>query len=157
MPIVRVRPFNHTGPRQSPLFVCSDFARQVAEIELGLRPPRMVVGNLKVQRDFSDVRDIARGYHLLLEKGEPGEVYHLGSGRVVAVGDILQMLLSGCSKKVEVVVDPARVRPGESAAVWGDISRAEKVGGWRREYPLETTLRDLMFSWEDKLTSSAVP
>ena len=86
MPIVRVRPFNHTGPRQSPGFVCSDFARQVAEIERGLRPPRISVGNLDVQRDFSDVRDIVRGYHLLLEKGTAGEVYQLGSGRPVAIG-----------------------------------------------------------------------
>ncbi|MBI4166765.1 MAG: GDP-mannose 4,6-dehydratase [Acidobacteria bacterium] len=153
MPIVRVRPFNHTGPRQSPSFACSDFALQVAEIELGLRAPRIVVGNLNVQRDFSDVRDIVRAYHLLLEKGEAGEVYQLGSGRAVAVGDILRMLQSGCSKKIEIVVDPARLRPDESVTVWGDTSKAEEATGWHREYPLETTLRDLRIYWEHRLSA----
>jgi len=76
-----LRPFNHIGPRQSEGFVCSDFARQFAEIDRGLRPPTLTVGNIKVRRDFSDVRDIVRGYWLLLEEGEPGEVYELGSGR----------------------------------------------------------------------------
>lgn len=149
--VVRVRPFNHTGPRQSSAFVCSDLARQVAEIELGLRAPCITVGNLKVQRDFSDVRDIVRGYHLLLENGVAGEVYHLGSGRPVAIEVIVRMLLDECSKKVEVVVDPARLRPGEAVALWGDTFKAEDTVGWRREYPLECTLRDLKEYWKVQL------
>ena len=147
VPVVRVRPFNHTGPRQSPTFVCSDFARQVAEIELGLRAPRISVGNLDVQRDFSDVRDIVRGYYLLLEKGRAGEVYQLGSGRAVAIREILQTLLIDSSQKAEVVVDPARLRLSEAVAVWGDTTKTEKAVGWQREYALSQTMRDLKSYW----------
>ena len=152
MAVVRVRPFNHTGPRQSPTFVCSDFARQVAEIELGLRPPRITVGNLKVERDFSDVRDIVRGYHLLLEKGQPGEVYQLGAGRAVSIEEILQTLLRQTTVPVEVVIDPARVRPSESPSVWGDTSKAESSVAWKREFSLEKALRDVKQDWTDKLS-----
>jgi GDP-4-dehydro-6-deoxy-D-mannose reductase len=150
-PAVIVRPFNHTGPRQTSNFVCSDFARQVAEIQLGLRPPRITVGNLKVQRDFTDVRDIVRGYHLLVEKGTDGEVYHLGSGKPVEIEAVLQILLGECSKKVEVVVDPARVRHGEAAARWGDTEKAMKTVGWKRTYLLQDTLRDLVEYWKARL------
>src|SRR5262249_24257603 len=85
LPIMRARPFNHTGARQDPSFVCSSLARQLAEIEMGGRAPVVAVGNLKAARDFSDVRDIVYGYHLVMEKGEPGEVYQLCSGRPVSV------------------------------------------------------------------------
>src|SRR5271157_1712049 len=105
LPIVRVRPFNHTGPRQSSNFVCSRFARQVAEIDLGQRPPAVVTGNTHVIRDFSDVRDIVRGYRDLLEGGMPGEVYQLCSGHPVSVETILQMTLSCTSKPVQILVD----------------------------------------------------
>jgi GDP-4-dehydro-6-deoxy-D-mannose reductase len=153
--VIRVRPFNHTGPRQSAGFVCSDFARQIAEIDLGLRPPRITVGNLKVFRDFSDVRDIVRGYYLLLERGEPGEVYQLGSGRAVSVEEILRLLLGLCSKPVEVHVDQSRLRPAECAALWGDVSKAEQAVGWKRQFTLETTLLDLKQYWEEMLRSAS--
>src|SRR5438270_108431 len=74
--VICARPFNHTGPGQSPEFVCSDLARQVAEIELGLRSPVLRIGNLNVQRDFSDVRDVVRAYELLMHRGTPGDVYN---------------------------------------------------------------------------------
>lgn len=155
LPVIRVRPFNHTGPRQSPAFVCSDFARQVAEIDLGLRPPTMAVGNLNVRRDFSDVRDIVRGYYLLLERGEPGDVYQLGSGRAVSVEEILRVLLGLCSKPVEVHVDQSRLRRAEAPVVWGDTSKAEKAVGWKRHFTLETTLLDLKQYWEEILRSAS--
>ncbi len=154
MAIVRVRPFNHTGPRQASTFVCSDFARQIAEIELGLRPPRITVGNLKVKRDFSDVRDIIRGYHLLLEKGVPGEVYQLGAGRALPIEEILQTLLRTTSASVEVVVDPARLRPSESPSVWGDTSKAESSVGWKREFSLGQALQDLKQDWVERLSAA---
>lgn len=156
MGVVRVRPFNHTGPRQASTFVCSDFARQVAEIELGLRPPRITVGNLKVERDFSDVRDIVRGYHLLLEKGVPGEVYQLGAGRAFPIEEILQTLLQTTTASVEVVVDPARLRPSESPSVWGDTSKAESSVGWRRESSLGRALQDLKQDWVGRLSVAPV-
>jgi GDP-4-dehydro-6-deoxy-D-mannose reductase len=155
VPIVRVRPFNHTGPRQSASFVCSDFARQVAEIELGLRAPKVLVGNLKVQRDFSDVRDIVRGYYLLLEEGTVGDVYQLGSGRTIEVGQVLHILMAQSPKAIEVVVDPTRVRAVEVAALWGDTTKAEKAVGWRRQYTLPETLRDLKSYWLHRLSTSA--
>jgi len=153
MPIVRTRPFNHTGPRQSSAFVCSSFARQVAEIGAGLRNPVVNVGNLKTSRDFSDVRDIVRGYHLLLEKGEPGEVYQLGSGRAVPIEEILQKLIRNSPKPIEIKVDPSKVRAGEAPAVWGDISKAARAVGWKPERSLESTLKDLLNYWENTLRS----
>jgi GDP-4-dehydro-6-deoxy-D-mannose reductase len=154
IPIVRVRPFNHTGPRQSPSFVCSSFARQIAEIDAGLRDPVVHVGNLKVSRDFSDVRDIVRGYYVLLEKGEPGEVYHLGSGRAVLIAEILQTLIRTSTRHIEVNVDKSKVRATEAPAIWGDISKAASAVGWKPERSLESTLRDLRSYWDNTLRST---
>lgn len=156
LPVIRARPFNHTGPRQSEGFVCSDFARQLAEIELGLRPPTLTVGNIKVRRDFSDVRDIVRGYRLLLEGGEPGEVYQLGSGRAVPIEEILQILVGMTSKPVQVIVDPSRIRPAEAPALWGETAKAERAVGWKRQYDLKATLRDLVNCWENQLHAGAI-
>ena len=153
LPIVRVRPFNHTGPRQPSSFVCSSFARQVAEIDLGFRPPEVAAGNLEVSRDFSDVRDVVRGYYLLLEKGKPGDVYQLCSGRAVSIAAVLQSLIALSSRPVRVVVDPSRVRPQEAPVLWGDPSKAERAVGWKPERALETTLRDLKLYWEAGLRS----
>ncbi len=153
LPVVRVRPFNHTGPRQSPIFVCSDFARQIAEINLGLRPPSMTVGNIKVSRDFSDVRDIVRGYYLLLEKGTAGEVYQLGSGRATPLEEVLDILLELCCKHVDVTTDPSRLRASETLSLWGDISKTEQSVGWKPQYSLEVTLQDLVEYWLKRLSS----
>src|SRR5207237_7394318 len=94
LPIIRTRAFNHEGPRRGDVFVTSNFARQVAEIEAGKRPPVIHVGNLKARRDYTDVRDIVRGYWRLLESGEPGEVYNLCSGRAWSIQDVLEFLVS---------------------------------------------------------------
>lgn len=150
-PIVRVRPFNHTGPRQTAAFVCSSLARQIVEIEAGLRPPTITVGNLNVQRDFSDVRDIVRGYHLLLEKGEPGDVYQLCSGRPASIESIVEILCSFTSKPIRVAIDESKVRSQEAPVLWGDPSKAKQAVGWVPQYSLETTLRDLRLSWEEAL------
>jgi len=151
MPIVRVRPFNHTGPRQSSNFVCSSLARQVAEIDLGLRPPIVSVGNLEIKRDFSDVRDIVRGYHLLLEKGTPGEVYQLCSGHVVSIRAVLQIVCALVSKGVQVAVEERGMRAQEAPAAWGDATKARNAVGWTPEGTLEATLQDLKIYWEEKI------
>ena len=153
LPIVRVRPFNHTGPRQSSNFVCSRFARQVAEIELGLRPPTVVTGNTHVVRDFSDVRDIVRGYRDLLEGGMPGEVYQLCSGHPVSVETILQLAISCTSKPVQILVDKSLMRDQEAAEVWGDYSKARLAVGWEPRRALADTLRELKLYWEARLGS----
>lgn len=157
MPIIRARPFNHTGARQSAAFVCSNFARQIAEVDAGLRPASITVGNLKVRRDFSDVRDIVRGYHLLLEKGEPGEVYQLGSGHSIPIGEILQILIGLSSQAIQVVVDESRIRRAEALEIWGATEKAEQAVGWKPLYSLETTLGALMAYWEVTLRTRSAP
>jgi GDP-4-dehydro-6-deoxy-D-mannose reductase len=137
------RPFNHTGPRQRPDFVCSTFAQQVAQVEAGGEKV-IRVGDLSPKRDFSDVRDIVRGYRLLAEKGECGVPYNLASGRSVSVKEILDILIQMSRVKVEVVSDPARVRKIQVMDVFGSYDRIHQRCGWTPENPLEKTLRDLL-------------
>ncbi len=148
LPIVRARAFNHEGPRRGDVFVTSNFARQIAEIESGQRPPRIFVGNLKAIRDYSDVRDIVRGYWLLLERGEPGEVYNLCSGRGWAIQQILDFLLADARvTDIRVEEDPARLRPSDVPVLIGDASKAKARTGWEPQIPFERTLRDLLDYW----------
>ena len=99
MEIMMVRAFNHIGPAQSSIFVVSDFCRQVAEIEKGLRKPVMYVGNLSARRDFTDVRDVVEAYGLLAEQGQPGETYNVGRGESVSIEEVLKMILALSDKK----------------------------------------------------------
>ncbi len=155
LPIVLVRPFNHTGPRQSSRFVCSNLARQVAEIELGLRPPTVVAGNLDSARDFTDVRDIVRGYFDLLERGVPGEVYQLCSGHSISIRSVLGQLTSGASKPIQVSVDESSLRKHDAAEIWGDYSKAKLAVGWEPRRKLTDTLRELTDYWREKVKLNA--
>jgi GDP-4-dehydro-6-deoxy-D-mannose reductase len=141
--VVRVRSFNHTGPGQRPDFVCPDFARQVAEIAAGRRAAVMEVGNIDVERDFSDVRDVARGYVAALERGRTGEVYNLCSGRPRSIRSILEELFAIAGVRPEIRVAPERVRPHEVPAYWGSPAKAEAELGWRPEIPWAQTVADL--------------
>ena len=156
LPVVRVRPFNHTGPRQMSSYVCSGFARQVAEIDLRLRSPQVMVGNLNVRRDFSDVRDIVRGYYLLLENGEAGEVYQLCSGVAVSIESILYRLIALSSQPIQVAVDDTRLRAEESPVICGDPSKALREVGWQPQYDLQVILGDLKRFWEAELQKRSV-
>ena len=147
IPIVRTRGFNHEGPRRGPVFVCSDFAKQIADIETGRKPPVIRVGNLEARRDFSDVRDVVRGYWLALEKGEPGEVYNICSGRAWTIREMLDCLLTMTKVKVTVEQDPARMRPSDVPVLLGDPSKFQKATGWEPTIPFEQTLRDLLDYW----------
>jgi GDP-4-dehydro-6-deoxy-D-mannose reductase len=153
LPVIRVRPFQHTGPRQSPAYVCSGLARQVAEIEQGMRPPVIEVGNPKIARDFSDVRDIVRGYTLLLEQGRAGEVYQLCSGRAIAVGAIIDSLIAKARRPIEVRIDPAKARPGETQVLWGDPGKARSETRWVPQLSLDETLDSLLAFWGEQLAS----
>ena len=156
LPIIRTRAFNHEGPRRGEVFVTSNFAKQVAEIEAGLREPIISVGDLTPRRDFSDVRDIVRGYWLLLERGEPGEVYNLCSGRSWAIQQVLDFLLDQSRvRKIAVEIDPARLRPSDVMILEGDPSRIRKATGWEGEIPFERTLKDLLAYWRQRTMSSA--
>ena len=110
MPIVRVRPFNHIGPRQNERFVAPSFARQIVEIERGRREPILRLGNMAAQRDFTDVRDMVRAYILAIQKGEPGEVYNIGSGTARSVREMLDIMLAHTSCQIAEETDPAKIR-----------------------------------------------
>jgi GDP-4-dehydro-6-deoxy-D-mannose reductase len=156
LPIVRSRAFNHEGPRRGDVFVTSNFARQVAEIEAGLCDPVIYVGDLKPRRDYSDVRDIVRGYWLLLEQGEPGEVYNLCSGKSWAIQQVLDLLLEQSRVKgISVQTDPTRLRPSDVMVLEGDPSKIEKATGWKVEIPFERTLKDLLGYWRQRTWSSS--
>jgi GDP-4-dehydro-6-deoxy-D-mannose reductase len=145
--VVRVRPFNHTGPRQEARYVCADFASQVAAAEAGQCEPVIRVGNLEVFRDFSDVRDVVRGYILACQRGRPGGVYNLCSGRAVRIREILDRLVRLARAPIRVEVDPGRWRPVENPWFQGNPARARRELGWEPAIPLEQTLRDLLDFW----------
>jgi GDP-4-dehydro-6-deoxy-D-mannose reductase len=149
--IVRTRAFNHTGPRRGEVFVSSNFAKQVVEIEKGLRPPVIHVGNLDAVRDFTDVRDVARAYYLSLEKGKPGEVYNIASGKGCKIRELLDLLLKFAKVKIEVEVDPARLRPSDVELLIGSSEKFRQATGWKPEIPFEKTLEDLVDYWRDKI------
>jgi GDP-4-dehydro-6-deoxy-D-mannose reductase len=151
LPVVRVRPFNHIGPRQSPAFVTSDFAKQIAEIELDLREPKLRVGNLDARRDFTDVRDMVQAYHLALERGEPGEVYNLGAEQAYSIEQVLEMLLELSDVKIEVVQDTTRLRPTDVPVVVSDCSRFRQSTGWRATVSMEDSLRDILDYWRERV------
>jgi GDP-4-dehydro-6-deoxy-D-mannose reductase len=145
------RAFNHIGPRQDPSFAASGFAKQIAEIELGLRDADVVVGNLDAKRDTIDVRDTVRAYRTILERGRAGRPYNISSGRAVAIGDILDMLRSRASVPVRVRVDSDRFRPIDNPTVVGDSTRLRTELGWSPTIPLEQTIDDLLAYWRAAL------
>jgi GDP-4-dehydro-6-deoxy-D-mannose reductase len=147
LPIVRVRPFNHAGPRQEKGFVVSDFASQIADIERGVQAPVLSVGDLSAERDFSDVRDVVRAYDLALGLGEPGEVYNVGSSKAVPVKDVLDLLLSMSRAEITVTQDAARMRPSDIPRIVSDCSRLHGATGWCPMVPLEKTLADTLEYW----------
>jgi len=155
--VVRTRTFHHTGPRRGESFAESSFARQLAEIEAGQRPPRLEVGNLEVVRDFTDVRDVVRAYWLLLDRGVPGEVYNVCSGRGVRLGDLLERLIALSELRVEVHVDASRLRPADVPALIGDPGRLRAATGWEPTIPLERTLADLLDYWRERVGLKAAP
>ncbi|HKZ04919.1 MAG TPA: GDP-mannose 4,6-dehydratase [Methylomirabilota bacterium] len=155
LPVIRTRAFNHEGPRRGEVFVTSSFAKQIAEIEAGAREPVMKVGDLKPRRDYSDVRDIVRGYWSLLESGEPGEVYNLASGRSWSIQQVLDFLLEQSKvKPIAVEVDPTRLRPSDVMVLEGDPSKIRRATGWTVEIPFERTLRDLLDFWRQRIRAA---
>jgi GDP-4-dehydro-6-deoxy-D-mannose reductase len=148
---VRTRGFNHTGPRRGEVFVTSNLARQIAEIEKGLRDPVVWVGNLGAIRDFTDVRDMVRAYWLALEHGEPGEVYNICSGRAYTIRQVLEILLGLAQAEVEVRQDPARLRPSDVEVLVGDCSRFKRISGWEPTIPFEVTAKDILEYWRERV------
>lgn len=149
MQVVRVRPFNHIGPRQSPSFVVSSFAKKIAEIEHGARKPVLGVGNLSTKRDFTDVRDIVEGYVRILEKGLSGEVYNIGSGISYKIAHILDMLLSYSKKKIVLQENPVFFRPYDSEELRCDYRKLREITNWEPKISIKTTLKETLDYWRN--------
>jgi len=146
---VRTRGFNHTGPRRGDVFVTSSFAKHIAEIEKKKRPPVINVGNLEAKRDFTDVRDMVRAYWLSLEKGIEGDVYNIGSGQAYSMQELLDLLMSLSRTKMEVRVDPERLRPSDVPVLLADSSKFRTLTGWQPRIPFKQTILDLLNYWRE--------
>ena len=137
----------HLGPGQADDFAASAFARQIAEIERGLRDPVVQVGNLSAERDFSDVRDMVQAYRLVMERGQAGEVYNIGSGQAYSIQEILDKLLALTRTPIEVQIDPARHRPIDTPIMQSDNSKIQAATGWKPVYTIEQSLADILAEW----------
>ena len=150
--VIRTRGFNHDGPRRGDVFVSSNFAKQIVMIEKGKKPPVMYVGNLEARRDFTDVRDMVRGYWLALDGNcEPGEAYNLCSGTDYCIQNVLDMLIEMSGQKVEVREDPERLRPSDVPVLLGDASKFKAATGWEPTIPYEQTLQDMLDYWRAEI------
>lgn len=147
--IIRTRPFNHIGPRQSPGFVIADFAQKIAKIEKGKSEPVLRVGNLSSRRDFTDVRDMVRAYTLLIEKGTLGEAYNIGSGASHKISDMLEILLSFTKVKITIKEDSLLFRPQDSLDRVCDNRKFVKLTNWKPEVPLYQTLKETLDYWRN--------
>jgi GDP-4-dehydro-6-deoxy-D-mannose reductase len=150
--VVRVRPFNHTGVGRPDHFVESSFARQIAEIEAGLRPPQMAVGNLDAVRDFLDVEDVIDAYLRLLDPGVPAGPYNVASGAGIRIRDLLDSLLAQTAVQPEVRVDQARWRPVDTSV--GSADRLAQATGWAPAIPLREALKGLLDGWREAVRAA---
>ncbi len=148
---VVLRPFNHIGPGQRPRFVTASFALQIARIERGVQPPVLEVGDLTPARDFTDVRDMVRGYCLAVDRCEPGGIYNICSGQAYPIREILDRLLALSKSKIEVRVAEERMRKTEVPIFQGDHTRFSEATGWRPEHGIEDTLRAILEYWRKRV------
>lgn len=151
--VLRVRAFNHIGPRQSPVFVAASFSRQIAQIEAGLKEPVIQVGNLDAERDFTDVIDVMRAYALLVEYGDPGEAYNVGTGRAYSIKYLLEVLLSYSQTKIKVEQEPSRIRPSDVSIIYADNSKLRTKTGWEPSVNFEDSLRRVLDYWRDEINN----
>jgi GDP-4-dehydro-6-deoxy-D-mannose reductase len=148
--IVRARPFNHVGPRQSADYAIPNFARQLAAIERGALPPVLHTGNLDAQRDLTDVRDMVRAYQLLMDHGRRGEAYNIGSGRSWSMHTVLQKLLALASLRVDVRRQADLLRPAEQKTIRVNAGKVRRETGWTPAYSLDQTLADTLAAWREQ-------
>lgn len=154
LPVIEARPFNHIGPRQLTGFVVPDFASQIAAIKLGLQDAVMSVGNLDSQRDFTDVRDVARAYAALAETGKPGRVYFICSGRPVSIRYLLETLSNLAGVEPRFNYDPARLRPSDTPVLYGSHDRITADTGWRPLIDIRQSLSDALDDWLERLANN---
>ena len=149
--IITARSFNHTGPGQSTNFVLPSIAKQFAEMESGQRQRRLNAGNVMVERDFTDVRDVVSAYSALLEKGRTDDVYNVCSGSAIRLADVIRKFEAISGIAIEIDTDPARLRPNEVSRIWGDSTKIRSETGWSPQIPFEKTIRDLLDYWREKI------
>lgn len=152
--VVRVRPFNHIGPRQRVGFVAPDFASQIAAAEQDQQAPTIEVGNLAARRDFCDVRDVVRAYSLLITQGEPGQVYNIGAGQSHSIRELLDTLLAMSRVPIEVRQDPDLMRPSDMPDIVCDTTRIRGLTGWQATIPFEQSLQDILNYWREEKGSA---
>ncbi len=152
LPVFISRSFNHIGPGQSEKFVASDFARQIALIEKGDRPPVIKVGNIDVYRDFLDVRDAVKAYYYIVNKGTCGQVYNVCSGEKRKISDILDILISMSKiKEIRVEIDRIKFRAIDVKIIYGNNNKLKTHTGWTRDYSIKESLEDTLYYWRQKL------
>lgn len=154
--VIALRLFNHIGPGQQPGFALPDFARQIARIEAGHQPPRLLVGNLAARRDFLDVRDVAHAYLAAIAHGRPGAVYNVGSGEARSVRAVLDLLLTRARVPIAVEVDPARLRPVDIPLLLADARAFQHATGWRPALSLDRTAADILADWRARVATDEV-
>ena len=157
LPVLRVRPFNHTGPGQSLGFVAPDYAYRIARIEAGQSEPVLTVRSPSVQRDFSDVRDVVRAYRLVMEKGIPGEVYHVASGKTYSVRSLVDTLVSYARRPIQVEYETDDEGSHAHTGFQVDTTKVRQTVGWWPEIPFEQTLLDVLNDWRQRIRISAQP
>ncbi len=155
MTVMSTRMFTHTGPRRGDVFAESTFAKQIAMIEAGLIEPVVKTGNLESLRTFADVRDAVRAYHLLVTVNPmPGAYYNIGGDYTCTVGQMLKTLLGMSTRPgIRVEIDPERLRPIDADLQVPNTAKFRAVTGWKPEIPFETTMRDLLDHWRERLRS----
>ena len=142
--VVQARPFNHSGPEQSPDFLLPTLVEQFARIKAGKREPVVSLGNLDSVRDLSDVRDVVRGYYLALQNGRPGEAYNLGSGRGFSVKELFELVSGEAGVEAKLVTEPTRVRATDIPYLVADVNKAREELGWEAKIPLKQTIQDMI-------------
>ncbi|HYB94302.1 MAG TPA: GDP-mannose 4,6-dehydratase [Vicinamibacterales bacterium] len=147
IPALIARAFNHIGPRQAPSFVASSIARQIAEIERGLTPPRLATGNLESQRDVTDVRDTVRAYRAMMQKATPGIPYNVCSGTALKIRTLVETMVGQARVPITIEQDPSRLRKVDTPIVLGDPRRLTADTGWTPRIPLAQTIQDLLDYW----------
>jgi GDP-4-dehydro-6-deoxy-D-mannose reductase len=157
--LVTVRPLNHTGAGQDERFVLPSFAAQIARIEAGLMPPKLRVGNLGIERDFLDVRDVIDAYLLILAGAEAlprRAVLNVASGKPRRIGDLLDVMVSDSTRPFDVEIDPARLRPTEIPRIVGDASAVRRHFGWIPKHSLDELVVELLTYWRAKISAEPV-
>jgi GDPmannose 4,6-dehydratase/GDP-4-dehydro-6-deoxy-D-mannose reductase len=150
--VLRSRAFTHVGPRGRDLVAMPAFARQIAELELGVRKEQVIrVGNVDSVRTFADVRDIAAAYWLLTEHGAVGEVYNIAGRHTCTVGEMLDALLALSDVRPRIEVDPSLLRPSDVTRQVADISKFQRATGWEPRVPFDRIVREVLDYWRARV------